>query len=199
MNTYIRPGDLKHLIRVMIIPLLLILSGCDELKDLAKLIDISEKKDGKPCIIGVWPAVKSGNKKYQMTEKSAFKFVQNVQTAVGSYRKYKRIKASRSIPDQCQKLLWHDEQGNVSSDYLSCMATWGQQSLAPHKAVCPDNKTGTYVIGAEVLSNNGRARVLIVNLDKPKQFANKRDRYTSGKDINRLARNIGRAIRRELK
>jgi len=199
MNTYIRPGDLKHLIRVMIIPLLLTLSGCEELNDLAKLIDISEKKDGKPCIIGVWPAVKSGNKKYLMTEKSAFKFVQNVQTAVGSYRKYKRIKASRTIPSQCQKLLWHDEQGNVSSDYLSCMATWGQQSLVSHKAVCPVNKTGTYVIGAEVLSNNGRARVLIVNLDKPKQFANKRDRYTSGKYINRLARNIGRAIRRELK
>jgi hypothetical protein len=196
MPACINSTKMMPTIKFMVVTLLLLLSGC-RVENLPQLIDISEKQ-GKPCILGVWPAVKSGNKKYQMNEKSAFKFVRNVQTAVGSRRKYKRIKASRQIPYTCKKLLWHN-RSDVLTSYLKCMATWGIKSLKQHEAICPKDKTGTYVIGAAVSSNNGRAKVLIVNLDKPKKFANKRERYTSGKDLNRLARNIGRAIRRELK
>lgn len=177
----------------LIMVMLFLLSGC-KIQYLSKVITFEEgNSKEKPCVMGVWPAVQSGNRKYKMTQNRANRFIIDVQTATGHYRNYKRIKASKNVPANCKKLLWHSENAYPNSSYLKCMVAWGENTLT---GSC--SKKRRFVVGAAV-SSSGRARILIVDLAKPKNFANKRNRSTSGKDLNRLARNIGRAIRKEIK
>jgi hypothetical protein len=182
-----------------IINLLLItilISGC-KLQDLRKIIDFKEpRKGGKPCIVSVWPAVKSGNTKYKMTATKANRFIIDVQAATGySSKNYRRIKASKKIPKTCNQLLWHNGSSNPKS-YLSCMSTWGRNTLKGNKS-CP--KDGAYVVGSAITSSNGKAKILIVNLDNPKKYANRRHRYAKGGSLKRLARNMGKVIRKEIR
>jgi hypothetical protein len=176
--------------------LLILLSGC-KISNLQKLIDFTEPKKGeKPCVISVWPAVKSGDKKYKMTEKKADRFIIRVQAATGYKQKYKRIKANRKkIPSSCKKLLWHDGS-QVSKEYRSCMVTWGKNTIKNHEFCTKD---ASFVIGSAITSSNGRAKILIVNLDKPNRYANKKNRYARGRNLNKLARNLGKAIRKEVR
>lgn len=190
--------QIKYFILTAIITSSSLLSGCKIVENLRRLIDFSEDKQGKPCIIGVWPAVQSGNKKYKMTETRAFQFVIDVQAGVGYSQKYRYVEASQTIPFTCKKLLWHNKKNvsNISNIYRNCMASWGKKTFKEHK-ICSDS--GVYVIGATIVSKNGRARVLVVNLENTQKFANKQERYTSGKNLDILARNIGRTIGKEIR
>ncbi|MDM8566560.1 hypothetical protein QUF74_13025 [Candidatus Halobeggiatoa sp. HSG11] len=165
-------------------------------KDLRKIIDFKEPKKGeRPCIVSVWPAVKSGDKKYKMNQKRANRFIIDVQAATGyNSKNYKRIKASKKIPKSCKQLLWHNGP-QVPKAYRSCMTTWGKNTVKKYKSCA--NKG--FVIGSAITSSNGKAKILIVNLENTKKYANKKSRYAKGKDLKRLARNIGKTIRKEIR
>jgi len=178
----------------LITVLIILLSGCD-IQNLRKLFDFKEPRRGeKPCIVGVWPAVKSGNKKYKMTEGRANQFIIDVQAATGYNSNYKRIKVRGKTPKTCKQLLWHNGS-NVPGSYRSCMTAWGRKTIKNYNYCSRKN---SFVVGSAITSSNGRAKILIVNLNRPNRYANKRSRYASGKDLKRLARNVGRAIRKEI-
>ena len=171
--------------------LLLTLSGC-QVEDLRKLIDFSERGSNKPCIVGVWPTVKAGNTKYKMSPARANKFVADVRAAAKLSNKYRYKKAAggKKIPRLCKKLLWHKGK-KLPSAYLKCMTDWGNNTVKKYKS-CSQK----LVIGSAVISSEGKAKILIVNLKKPGKYANRKNVYATGKDLNRLARNIGRKIRK---
>ncbi|MDM8568145.1 hypothetical protein QUF50_01245 [Thiotrichales bacterium HSG1] len=181
----------------ILILLLLALSGCkiSNISNLRKLIDFSEGDSNKPCIVGVWPAVKSGNAKYKMNQRRASKFVRDVRAAIrfGNKYRYKTALGGKNIPKSCKKLLWHSGS-TVPGSYLSCMVTWGKKTIKKDKSC-----SGKFVIGSAITSSNGKAKILVVNLKKPKKYANKRNRFATGKDLNRLARDIGKKIKKVLR
>ena len=182
---------------LLIIKILLIMAvtmGAERcrIEKIVHVVDVSENTK-RVCVIGIWPAA---SKDYKMTEKGATRFLINAQNQLGAYRStYKGLRATRSkIPKACKIFLRYE--GTLSSvKYRNqCMVPWAKNTLKAKKTC---KAKDTYVIGTKI--KTGTADVHVVKLDKPGRFANKKKRTVKGRDLNRLAKNVGRAIRKELR
>ena len=177
----------------MLIFLTLIQTSCN-INKLSKVIDVSDNK--KACIVGVWPAVQNSksNQKLKMSRTQAYNFISNTKAEVDKEfkNKYRGFRLNRNkIPQTCEQYRW---ASNISEQKyrVKCMAAWAKNSKPKS---C--NNSNTYVIGSTIV--NGTAKLQVVRLSKPTHPAHKRVRTVRGTTQNRLAKNLGQKIKKEMR